>query len=150
MSSHAMEDKNSPELQEKLKKLGFQRTQFEPKVGNRFIAHVNGIPSYVIKGVSLPNWYPGGDGVGWSQITLELYNPIGGKIEQAALNLAQEPFGLKVQVLDPTGEVNTTWDISCRVTAIAFGSINWSDEGEPNMIYVTCNVDSVAITYPEA
>ena len=147
MNSHKMEDKDSPELQEKLKKLGFQRTQFEPKVGNRFIAHVNGIPSYVIKGVSLPDWFPGGEPI-WSQITLELYNPLGGKIEQAVLKLTEEPFALKIQVLDPTGEVDTTWDITCRVAKIAFGSINWSDEGEPHLIYVTCNVDSANITYP--
>jgi hypothetical protein len=42
------------DLEQKLKDVGYEKTEFEPIVRNRFIAKVDGIPSFVICGVSMP------------------------------------------------------------------------------------------------
>ena len=64
-------------------------TAFEPKVANRFIMYIDGIPSYMVKGVASPSFT---DGVikldhintyrkirgkrEWQNMTLNLYDPI--------------------------------------------------------------------------
>ena len=64
-------------------------TAFEPKVANRFILYVDGIPSYIIKGVSGMgfaqdeivlnhiNTYRKVKGkLRWNDLTMELFDPI--------------------------------------------------------------------------
>ena len=152
MSNHKTENEMSPELQKKLKNLGFEYEQFEPKVKQRFIAHVPGIPCYVIKGILLPRMLPTmiSTNKKWDFMTLELYNPLDKKMEQAAIDLvSKKSIEIKIHILDSTGNVDTTWNIICKPSDINFGNINWSDDGVPHIIHINLNVVSVNISYPK-
>lgn len=144
--SQSMEDKDSPQLKERLKTLGFEETQFEPKVNNRFIVKADGLPSYVVKGVKLPKYRS--DSSITSYIELECYNPLGLKFEQLAIDFAkQSEVKIKVQILGPVADVDTTWDIVGVEGEVDFGALNWSDEGQPNKVYITFTVKDFTISY---
>ena len=61
------ENTNASDLQQKLKSIGFEQTEFEPKIGKRFIATLTGIPSHVIKSVTLPVYSNSSGPDGWIQ-----------------------------------------------------------------------------------
>lgn len=148
MSVRHIEDKDLPELQAKLKEIGFEQTAFEPKVNQRFIATVEGLPSHVIKAVELPQRHPDN----WTSVGLFLYNPLGSKIEQAAIDLVKKDHvQITVKILDPAGNVDTIWEILTTTNGAEayFGSYDWSDTGEANEISIRFDVDDVRITYPE-
>jgi len=146
--SKPLEDKDSPALKARLQSLGFEQVQFEPKVNNRFIVKIDGFPSYVIKGVNLPQCNAGG----WiNDVLLECYNPINTKIEATAIELIkQTTVDIKIQILTPTAEIDTEWDIVGKNGRVSFGSLNWSDEGEANLIHICFEVDSAKISHPTA
>lgn len=142
-----MESKDSPGLQSRLKSLGFEQVDLEPKVRNRFIVKVDGLPSYVIKGIHLPMRTL----AGWEQrVELECYNPLDAKLENMVIELIRRgEVNIKIQILTPTAEVDTEWDIVGWNGEIYFGNLNWSDKGDANIIRVTFDVKSASISYPE-
>lgn len=145
MSNHTLEDKDSPALKARLQALGFEQVQFEPKVNNRFIVQMEGFPSYVVRGVSLPEF----TGVHWEGfLKLECYNPLETKLEEAAITLvAKEEVKVTVKVLSPTAVVDTTWEFVAANGVVEFGSYNWGDEGKPNMLTILFSVKSAKVTY---
>jgi len=144
--SEAMEDKDSPQLKERLKSLGFEATQFEPKVNNRFIVKADGLPSYVVKGIKLPKYCSNSNIT--SYIELECYNPLALKFEQTAIDFVKQPeVKIKVQILDPLANVDTTWDIVGVKGEVDFGALNWSNEGEANIVYITFEVKNFTVSY---
>ena len=77
-------------------------TAFEPKVQNRFILYVDGIPSYLIKKASAPGFEAGEiildhmnvyrkvkGKVRWNDMTLELYDPVVPSGAQAVMEWAR-------------------------------------------------------------
>jgi hypothetical protein len=143
--STSLEDKDSPALKARLQSLGFEQVDFEPKVSNRFIVYIDKFPSYVIKGVALPRRDLNGK---WGNIQLECYNPLNTKLEQTAIDLVnQDEVEITIKLLTPTAEVDTTWELVVENGSVNFGSINWSDEGEANLIYITFDVKEATISY---
>jgi len=143
--STPLEDKDSPALKARLQSLGFEQVQFEPKVSNRFIVYIDTFPSYVIKGVLLPSRFPDGY---WGPLQLECYNALETKLEQLALDVVkQEETKVIIKLLTPTAEVDTTWEIIATKGEIVFGGLNWSTEGEPNLIHIKFEVKSATISY---
>lgn len=141
-----LEDKDGPALKARLQALGFEQVQFEPKVNNRFIVKIEGFPSYVIKGVTLPTF---GSNEWIDGVTLECYNPLSTKIEEAAMALAKRTtVDIKIQILTPTAHVDTEWFIVGKDVEVSFGKLNWSNDGDPNLIYIHFGVMSAAISYP--
>jgi hypothetical protein len=146
--SQPLEDKDSPALQTRLKEIGFVATEFEPKVSNRFIVRVDGIPSHVIKAVTLPR-FSAIIGEWEEEVQLTCYNPVDLKMEETLLAMAkQEKTDIQIDILAPTAEVVTTWKIVGTQPTVNFGPLDWSDKGQPLLLYIRFQPNEVTITYP--
>lgn len=129
---------------------------FEPKVQNRFIMYVEDIPTYMIKGVSAPNFQDGqikldhinsyrkirGGQREWQDMTLNLYDPISPSGAAVVMDWAKQGFesvtgragysdmykkDLTFNILGPVGDIVGEWLIKgAFVKSSNFGSYNWS------------------------
>jgi hypothetical protein len=143
------ESNDSPELQAKLKSIGFEQTEFEPKSIKRFIVTVDGLPSYVINDVHLPDFQSNE----WTgEVTLKLYNPLRLNLEQTVIDLVKKSdVKVVVKVLSPVGAVDTIWDISTvnQSGRVWFGRLDWSVvENDFHYFSVSFKVSDVKFTYP--
>jgi hypothetical protein len=130
-------------------------TAFEPKVQNRFIMYIDGIPSYLIKKAASPqvsfgdikldhiNVYRKLKGKAeWADIAMELYDPITPSGAQAVMEwvrLGHESVtgrngysdfykkDLTLNVLGPVGDIVSEWIIKgAYVKNATFGDYDWS------------------------
>jgi hypothetical protein len=145
-------------------------TAFEPKVQNRFILYVDGIPAYLIKKASAPgfeaneiildhiNVYRKVKGkIRWNDMTLELYDPIAPSGTQAVMEwarLAHESVtgrdgysdfykkDLTMNILGPVGDVVGEWIIKgAFVKSANFGDYDWSSGEAAANISMTIAMD---------
>jgi hypothetical protein len=145
-------------------------TAFEPKVANRFILYVDGIPAYLIKKASAPgfeaneiildhiNVYRKVKGkIRWNDMTLELYDPIAPSGTQAVMEwarLAHESVtgrdgysdfykkDLTMNILGPVGDVVGEWIIKgAFVKSANFGDYDWSSGEAAANISITIAMD---------
>ena len=132
-------------------------TAFEPKVTNRFIMYIDGIPSYMIKSAASPSFT---DGVikldhinsyrkirgkrEWQNMTLSLYDPITPSGAQAVLEWARLGFesvtgragysdfykkDVTLNMLGPVGDIVGEWIVKgAFVQSSNFGQYNWSTD----------------------
>jgi hypothetical protein len=137
-------------------------TAFEPKVANRFIMYIDGIPSYLVKSVSSPSFT---DGVikldhintyrkirgkrEWQNMTLSLYDPITPSGAQAVMEWARLGYesvtgragysdfykkDVTLNALGPVGDIVGEWIIKGSfVVSSNFGQYNWSTEDAINV-----------------
>jgi hypothetical protein len=132
-------------------------TAFEPKVANRFIFEINGIPAYLIKKASSPSFDAGEvvldhiniyrklkGKVRWNDMTLELYDPITPSGAQAVMEwarLAHESVtgrdgysdfykkDVTMSVLGPVGDVVSEWKVKgAYIKTATFGDYDWSTD----------------------
>ena len=133
-------------------------TAFEPKQANRFILYVDGIPSFMIKGLSglgfeqneitmnHINVYRKIKGrLVWNDVSMKLFDPItpsGAQATMEWLRLHHESVtgrdgysdfykkDLTVDVLGPVGDIVSEWIIKgAFIKSANFADLNW-DEGE--------------------
>ena len=145
-------------------------TAFEPKVANRFILYVDGIPAYLIKKASAPgfeaneiildhiNVYRKVKGkIRWNDMTLELYDPIAPSGTQAVMEwarLAHESVtgrdgysdfykkDLTMNILGPVGDIVGEWIIKgAFVKSANFGDYDWSSGEAAANISMTIAMD---------
>ena len=145
-------------------------TAFEPKVQNRFILYVDGIPAYLIKKASAPgfeaneiildhiNVYRKIKGkVRWNDMNLELYDPIAPSGTQAVMEwarLAHESVtgrdgysdfykkDLRLNILGPVGDVVGEWIVKgAFVKSANFGEYDWSSGEAAANITMTIAMD---------
>jgi hypothetical protein len=145
-------------------------TAFEPKVQNRFILYVDGIPSYLIKKASAPgfeaneivldhiNVYRKVKGkIRWNDMTLELYDPIapsGTQVVMEWARLAHESVtgrdgysdfykkDLTMNILGPVGDIVGEWIIKgAFVKSANFGDYDWSSGEAAANITMTIAMD---------
>jgi hypothetical protein len=132
-------------------------TAFEPKMKNRFVLYVDGIPSYVVKKVARPTLqqeakpldhinvqrYVKGKSK-WSTMQLELYDPIVPSGAQAVMEwvrLHHESVtgrdgylefykkDLTLNVLGPVGDKVEEWIIKgAQITEVNFGEMDWGTD----------------------
>ena len=151
-------------------------TAFEPKQANRFILYMDGIPSFVIKGLSAISVTQGevilnhinvlrkvkGKTV-WNDITMTLFDPITPSGAQAVMEwvrLHHESVtgrdgysdfykkDLTLDVLGPVGDVVSEWIIKgAFVKETTFGDYNWDTENEAKQIEVTLGVDYCVLNF---
>ena len=119
-------------------------TAFEPKVQNRFIMYVDGVPSYTIKGIS---------SVGFSQEEIVLnhintYRKIKGKLKWNDLTMTM------FDPITPSGAqavmewVRLEWIIKgAFVKAAEFGEYNWDNEAAAQNLTVTIGMDYCVLNY---
>ena len=133
-------------------------TAFEPKQTNRFILYVDGIPSFLVKGVGAVSLtqtavalnhinvqrYVKGKTI-WGTIQMTLYEaitPSGAQAVMEWVRLGHESVtgrdgysdfykkDLTFNVLGPVGDVVSEWIIKGAViTSANFGDYNWDDDG---------------------
>jgi len=129
-------------------------TAFEPKVQNRFIMYVEGIPAYVIKAVNGINFEQGElvlnhinvyrkikGKLKWGDIQMTLFDPITPSGAQAVMEwvrLHHESVtgrdgysdfykkDLTFDVIGPVGDIVSEWIIKgAMITAANFGDYSW-------------------------
>ena len=133
-------------------------TAFEPKQSNRFILYMDGIPSFLVKGVGGINVaqtavalnhinvqrYVKGKTI-WGAISMTLYEsitPSGAQAVMEWIRLGHESVtgrdgysdfykkDLTFNVLGPVGDIVSEWIIKgAVVTSANFGDYNWDDDG---------------------
>lgn len=132
-------------------------TAFEPKVANRFIMYIEGIPSYMVKSATSPsftdnivkldhiNTYRKIRGKReWQNMTLNLYDPITPSGAQAVMEWARLSYesvtgragysdfykkDITLNLLGPVGDIVGEWIIKgAFIQQSNFGQYNWSTD----------------------
>lgn len=151
-------------------------TAFEPKVANRFIMYVDGIPAYTIKAISAVtvdageivlnhiNTYRKIKGKAkWSDLTMTLFDPITPSGAQAVMEwfrLSHESVtgrdgysdfykkDVTINVLGPVGDIVSEWIVKGAFIKTAnFGEYNWDTEAAAINIQVTLGMDYCILNY---
>ena len=151
-------------------------TAFEPKQSNRFILYMDGIPSFLVKGVGGINVaqtavalnhinvqrYVKGKTI-WGAISMTLYEsitPSGAQAVMEWVRLGHESVtgrdgysdfykkDLTFNVLGPVGDVVSEWIIKGAViTSAAFGDYSWDDDGTIVNIALEVQPDYCILNY---
>jgi hypothetical protein len=150
-------------------------TAFEPKTSNRFILYVDGIPSYVVKGVSRPSITQNASPIDhinlrryvkgkttWGNIQMTLYDPIVPSGAQAIMEwvrLHHESVtgrdgylefykkDLTLNVLGPVGDKVEEWIIKgAQITQVSFGNMAWNTDS-PVEFQVTLQPDYCVLNF---
>ena len=151
-------------------------TAFEPKQANRFILYMDGIPSFIVKGVSAVSLTQGEvilnhmnvqrkvkGKTTWNDITMTLFDPITPSGAQAVMEwvrLHHESVtgrdgysdfykkDLRLDVLGPVGDIVSEWILKgAFVKEATFGDYNWDSENEAKQIEVTLAVDYCVLNF---
>ena len=151
-------------------------TAFEPKVKNRFIMYVDGIPSYTIKkigavGVTMDeiklnhiNVYRKIKGKAlWDDIEMTLFDPITPSGAQAVMEWVRlhhesvtgrdgySDFYKKdvtINVLGPVGDIISEWIIKgAFIKSANFGDYSWDDEAAAQEITVNLGMDYCILNF---
>ena len=151
-------------------------TAFEPKQANRFILYMDGIPSFVIKGVSAVTLAQGvvtlehinvqrkvkGKST-WSNITMTLFDPITPSGAQAVMEwvrLHHESVtgrdgysdfykkDLTINVLGPVGDVVSEWILKGSfIVNSNFGEYNWDTVDTAINLSVELSIDYAVLNF---
>ena len=150
-------------------------TPFEPKVKNRFIMYIEGIPAYLIKTGNRPaitfeeivldhinvKRYVKGKGA-WDELEITLYDPIVPSGAQAVMEwvrLHKESVtgrdgysdfykkDITINVLGPVGDKVEEWTLKGAFIVTAnFGALDW-ETNEPNDITLTLRYDYAILQF---
>jgi hypothetical protein len=151
-------------------------TAFEPKVQNRFIMYVDGIPAYIIKGVSglgfeqgeiilnHINTYRKVKGkLRWNDLNLTLFDPITPSGAQAVMEWVRlhhesvtgrdgySDFYKKdvvIDVLGPVGDIVSEWVIKGAFIKTAnFGDLNFDNDSAAQNITMVLGMDYCVLNF---
>ena len=151
-------------------------TAFEPKQKNRFIMYIDGVPSYMIKGVSEIGITQGEVTLNhinvqrkvkgkstWNNVTFTLFDPITPSGAQAVMEwvrLHHESVtgrdgysdfykkDLTFNVLGPVGDVVSEWVLKGALIVNAnFGGYGWDDENAAQEISMEVAIDYAVLNY---
>ena len=151
-------------------------TAFEPKLQNRFVMFIDGIPAFLVKKVGRPNVQFNEvtlDHINvkrkikgkadWQNITAELYDPVTPSGAQAVMEwvrLSHESVtgrdgysdfykkDINIQSLGPVGDVVEEWKLKgAYCQAANFGDADWAQDGTPMMINLTVEMDYAILNY---
>jgi hypothetical protein len=150
-------------------------TAFEPKVQNRFLMSIAGIPSYLIKKIARPSITFGEivldhinvkrkikGKANWDNISCELYDPVTPSGAQAVMEwirLSHESVTgrdgysdfykkqITIMTLGPVGDVVEEWILKGAYCQSAnFGDMDWSSEAPAN-ISITIVMDYAILNF---
>ena len=150
-------------------------TAFEPKVQNRFLMSIAGIPSYLIKKIARPSITFGEivldhinvkrkikGKANWDNISCELYDPVTPSGAQAVMEwirLSHESVTgrdgysdfykkqITISTLGPVGDVVEEWILKGAYCQSAnFGDMDWSSEAPAN-ISITIVMDYAILNF---
>jgi hypothetical protein len=150
-------------------------TAFEPKVSNRFIMDIDGIPGFMVKTAATPNFTSDEvvlDHINtyrklkgkqrWGDIELTLYDPITPSGAQAVMDWARLSYesvtgragysdfykkDVRLEQLGPVGDIVGEWIIKgAYVSDANFGSHDWSSSDFIS-ISITLKMDYCILNY---
>ena len=150
-------------------------TAFEPKLKNRFLMLIDGIPSYLIKKIARPSVSFGEvvlDHINvkrklkgkadWQDITAELYDPVTPSGAQAVMEwvrLSHESVtgrdgysdfykkDLHIHTLGPVGDIVEEWILKgAYCQAANFGEMDWAQDA-PLSIQMTIEMDYAILNF---
>ncbi len=151
-------------------------TAFEPKVQNRFIMYVDGIPAYIIKGVNglgfeqneivlnHINVYRKVKGkLRWNDVTLTLFDPITPSGAQAVMEwvrLHHESVtgrdgysdfykkDITIDIVGPVGDIVSEWVLKGAFVKTAdFGELNFDNDSTAQNISLTLGMDYCILNF---
>tara|TARA_R110000787_G_scaffold931_4_gene3422 strand:+ start:36 stop:527 length:492 start_codon:yes stop_codon:yes gene_type:complete len=151
-------------------------TAFEPKVKNRYVFYVDGLPSYLIRKAARPKIANGDVTLKhinnerhlkgrstWETISLELYDPIVPSGAQAVMEWVRlhhesvtgrngyADFYKKdctINILGPVGDKVEEWTLKgAFITEADFGEVTWENDNEPAIIAMTLRFDYAILQY---
>jgi len=151
-------------------------TAFEPKVQNRFIMYVDGIPTYIIKGITGLGFEQGEiimnhiniyrkikGKLRWNDVTLTLFDPITPSGSQAVMEWVRlhhesvtgrdgySDFYKKDVVIDivgPVGDIVSEWVLKgAFVKNAAFGDLNFDNDTAAQNITLTLGMDYCVLNF---
>jgi hypothetical protein len=144
---------------------------FEPKLVNRFILYMDGIPSYLIKAVNGIGFEQGevilnhintyrkvkGSKLKWADVTLTLFDPITPSGSQLVMNWVRDHHktltgiagysdeykrNLVVNILGPHTDIVGEWIIrGAFIKSAKFGDWNWDTDDAAQNIELTLGMD---------
>ena len=151
-------------------------TAFEPKQANRFVMYIDGIPAYLVKGVSaisldqtavelnhinVQRFVKGK--TKWKSIDLTLYEsitPSGAQAVMEWVRLGHESVtgrdgysdfykkDLTFNVLGPVGDLVSEWVVKgSLITSVNFGDYNYDQDGEAVNIKMTIQPDYCVLNF---
>jgi len=151
-------------------------TAFEPKQANRFILYMDGVPSYLVKGVNAVtvsqgevvlnhiNVYRKVKGkTTWGDIQMTLFDPVtpsGAQSVMEWVRLHHESVtgrdgysdfykkDLVLDVLGPVGDIVSEWIIKgAFIKEANFGDYNWDTENQAINITMTVGMDYCVLNF---
>jgi hypothetical protein len=151
-------------------------TPFEPKVANRFIMQVGGIPAFMIKAISAVGFDQGEIKLNhinvyrkikgrmqWNDLTMTLYDPITPSGAQAVMEwvrLHHESVtgrdgysdfykqDVTISVLGPVGDIVSEWVIKgAFIKNGNFGEYNWDTDAAAINLTVTLGMDYCILNF---
>ena len=151
-------------------------TAYEPKMSNRFIMYIEGIPAYLVKAASRPSLDQGEvilDHINverklkgktrWQDVTVTLYDPVVPSAAQAVMEwvrLHHESVtgrdgysdfykkDLTFNVLGPVGDIVSEWIIKgALITEAGFGDYNWDNENAAQELSLTVQPDYCILNF---
>ena len=151
-------------------------TAFEPQQANRFILYMDGIPSFMIKGVGAVGVTQGVVTLNhinverkvkgktkWDDVSMTLFNPITPSGAQAVMEwvrLVHESVtgrdgysdfykkDLTINVLGPVGDIVSEWILKgAFITNSTFGEFNWDTEDTAVKISLTLAIDYAVLNF---
>ena len=150
-------------------------TAFEPKLQNRFLMTIDGIPSYLIKKVARPSVTFGDVNLehinvkrrlkgkaDWGNVTADLYDPVTPSGAQAVMEwvrLSHESVtgrdgysdfykkDIRINTLGPVGDIVEEWILKGAYCQSAnFGDMDWTSDTPAN-ISMTIVMDYAILNY---
>jgi hypothetical protein len=151
-------------------------TAFEPKQANRFILYMDGMPSYIIKGVSAVTLTQGvvtlnhinverkikGKST-WGNVTMTLFDPITPSGAQAAMEwvrLHHESVtgrdgysdfykkDLTINTLGPVGDIVSEWILKgAFIVNSNFGEYNWDTVDQAIQLQIEVSIDYAVLNF---
>ena len=151
-------------------------TAFEPKQANRFILYMDGIPSFMIKGVAAINVSQGTVPLNhinvqrfvkgkttWGTISMTLFDaitPSGAQSVMEWVRLHHESVtgrdgysdfykkDVTLNILGPVGDIVSEWVLKgCFIVDADFGEYNWDNENAAQNITMTLAPDYCVLNY---
>ena len=151
-------------------------TNFEPKMKNRFIVEIDGIPSYLVKVANRPtiqfetvvldhiNIKRKLKGKGdWNTLEITLYDPIVPSGAQAVMEWVRTSHesltgrdgyaefykkDVDFYMLGPVGDKIEQWKLKgAFITSANFGDLDWSNATDPASIEITLTYDYAILEF---
>tara|TARA_E500000318_G_scaffold111926_2_gene132714 strand:+ start:4239 stop:4724 length:486 start_codon:yes stop_codon:yes gene_type:complete len=148
---------------------------FEPKVQNRFIMLIEGIPAFMIKNVSAPQFEDNSiklDHINtyrkirgkreWQDMDMTLYDPITPSAAQAVMDWARLSYesvtgragysdfykkDLTLNILGPVGDIVSEWVVKgAFITNMQQGDFDWAND-EVAELQITVAMDYCVLNY---